>query len=230
MNALVPAQILRRVVRLEFGVNGVATGFSVESLKGNQFLVTARHVVEDASGSPLKASIEGREATIKAEALSGIPAEVDIAVMPLEIKFTADLDISTSSDGLIWSQEVYFLGYPHGLQTLIDHAPEQAFAFVKQGILSALQTEGDVKAWFVDGHNNPGFSGGPLCFEHSKTKKWGVFAVVSGYWPEPLQMKGNISSDQLDEVVDRLVANSGIVIGYDISYAVEAIDAYEAEQ
>ncbi|MGB8360856.1 MAG: serine protease [Acidimicrobiia bacterium] len=227
---MITANIFRRVVRLEFGKGGVASGFTVESERGNQYLVTARHVVREAEGSDLTASIEGRQSAIRLDPLPGIPENVDVAVLPLEEKLTADLEIDVSSQGLIWSQEVFFLGYPHGLQTAIDHAPEQAFAFVKKGIVSALQSKGDVRVWFVDGHNNPGFSGGPMCFQNNKSKRWGVFGVVSGYWPEPLRRLSDISSEQLDEAIGQLVANSGIVIGYDISYAADAIRDHEARK
>ena len=60
------------------------------------------------------------------------------------------------------SQDVYFLGFPYDLTndggTINRNFP---IPLIKKGILSAIQV-GEVKTLLLDGHNNPGFSGGPV--------------------------------------------------------------------
>ncbi len=58
------------------------------------------------------------------------------------------------------SQDAFFLGYPFGMGTYIHEV--QAWAFVKKGIISSFGKLGGVRRIFLDGMNNPGFSGGPV--------------------------------------------------------------------
>jgi hypothetical protein len=67
----------------------------------------------------------------------------------------------------------------------------------------------------LDGHNNPGFSGGPVLFKEQEHGKLKVAAVVSGYRfaNEPVY-----HGEQKLPVTYRY--NTGIVISYGIKHAV----------
>ena len=68
---------------------------------------------------------------------------------------------------MIYGQEVFFAGFPFGenLFTTSTQTVNGLFPmpFVKKGIISAEATENGATILYLDGHNNPGFSGGPIC-------------------------------------------------------------------
>ena len=121
---------------------------------------------------------------------------------------------------MIGGQDLYFLGFPYGQSTdhgnLLNNFP---FPFVKKAILSAI-TGGNqgVSLLFLDGHNNPGFSGGPIVFSSQDKKEYKVAGVISGFntIEEPVLIGGKLT-------VMTWMYNTRIIIGYDIKYAVEAI-------
>lgn len=89
-----------------------------------------------------------------------------------------DLTLVPSADGVALSQEVFFLGYPlTGTLPLMGRLPA-----VRRGIVSQRAHLNGVAAWIIDGHNLPGFSGGPLVFADAggMGSTWHVLGVVSG--------------------------------------------------
>ncbi len=65
-------------------------------------------------------------------------------------------------------QQVWFLGYPYGLGS---HFPNGEFPFIKRGTMSAIDsTNPHAVVLYVDGFNNPGFSGGRFCTGASTTE------------------------------------------------------------
>lgn len=54
--------------------------------------------------------------------------------------------------------------------------------FLKSGIVSALDDrDPEAGILYLDGQNNPGFSGGPIVFWHSASRGFRVAGVVRGY-------------------------------------------------
>lgn len=74
------------------------------------------------------------------------------------------------------------------------------------------------KILYVDGYNNPGFSGGPIVFVDLKEKKLKVAAVVSGY---RTQLADIYEKDKATAL--KALTNSGLLIGYTIDAAIDAI-------
>lgn len=73
----------------------------------------------------------------------------------------------------------------------------------------------------LDGHNNPGFSGGPVVFREAGKlgTDYQVASVISGYRFEPetiLDAEGN-------ETQYRYRSNTGIILSYNINHALDAI-------
>ena len=79
--------------------------------------------------------------------------------------------------------------------------------FVKKAIVSAINNP----VIYLDGHNNPGFSGGPLVFWDYAEKRRKIMGVISGYYPH------RIPGTDYPE-------NSGIGIAYNIQYAKDLIN------
>lgn len=128
-----------------------------------------------------------------------------------------------SADRVAYGQDVYFLGFPYGINDAValqeNHLP---MPLIKKACLSALIKDEEAGTTFLlDGHNNPGFSGGPVIFAalgQSFPLKFNVLGVVSGYRfdDEP----AFLDDDPLPVTVR---ANTGIVICPSIEYALQEI-------
>jgi hypothetical protein len=110
--------------------------------------------------------------------------------------------------------------------------------FVKRCTLSASMVQNGITIFVLDGINNLGFSGGPVVT--GKGNALDVFAVVSGFHAEPLEvlpapepgqphispipppppLPGQRPKPQQKEVVE---SNSGLILAYDITPAIKAI-------
>ncbi|MGI9016641.1 MAG: hypothetical protein ACR2HR_05975 [Euzebya sp.] len=139
----------------------------------------------------------------------------DIAVFSLDAEVVPNLDLHPSSDGAVFSQDAYLLGFPYGLGLRTSGI---TYPFVKKAIVSAFDHEvAGVVLWFFDGINNPGFSGGPVVFNKAGTTEWHVAAIISGYRTELVAVNGSAG---------RVPINTGIIVRYDVCHAVAAIDAH----
>jgi hypothetical protein len=112
--------------------------------------------------------------------------------------------------------------------------------FVKHCTLSASMVQNGITVFVLDGINNLGFSGGPVVTGNGASLE--VFAVVSGFHAEPLEvlpapepgqayvspipppppLPGQKSKQQPKQVVE---SNSGLIMAYDITPAIKAIHA-----
>jgi hypothetical protein len=125
-----------------------------------------------------------------------------------------------STQGATVGQEVYFMGFPKGLFTFAPAGEVYPVPFVKHGVLSALDWKDHSSSlWLVDGINNHGFSGGPIAFLDGHTNQWRIGAVVMGYDPEPAEIR---VGDHY--VASKYLVNSGVMIGYEIHHALDALE------
>jgi hypothetical protein len=223
--------VLFRVLRIR---TATATGsaFTIE-VDGKQYLITARHLLEGfGSEGEIELWIQGRWSKMRARAVYPAKEAVDIAALDLGRQVTVTFPLEPSSGGLTLGQQVYFLGYPHGLGSAVSAPLPSGFGeipFLKSGIVSALDDrDPEASVLYLDGQNNPGFSGGPIVFWHSPSGSFRVAGVVRGYRNEALPV---LKSDKLGDPAAKAYkdlytrANSGIVVGYDILHIVEAIRA-----
>ena len=231
-SAQVPtSNVLYRVLRLRVGA-ATGSAFTIE-VDGKQYLITARHLLKDFEiEGDVELWTEGRWSKLRARAIYPSKMVVDIAALDLGKPVTINFPLVASSGGLTLGQQVYFLGYPHGLGSSVAVQAPPGFGeipFLKSGIVSALDDR-DPDAWilYLDGQNNPGFSGGPIVFWHAESGSFRVAGVVRGYRNEalPVLKKKKLEDPQATAYNDLYTrANSGIVIGYDIRHIVEAIRA-----
>jgi Trypsin-like peptidase domain len=219
---LVPAQCWLRTFKIASSTTS-ATCFVIDR-HDRQWLITAKHFLEatapTGTGSMHIFTHEGKEDTqINPEFVPPVEPGADIAVFSLgDYKMVREgLTLIPSADGLILSQDVYFMGYPlPGAVPIAGTLP-----FVKRGIASQRAKINNVHVWWVDGLNNPGFSGGPVVFNQGGGigTIWHVLGVVSAYITQAIAVTGGAGV---------VPTNSGIVV-YDIKHAIDAIDAYVSQ-
>lgn len=225
------SNVLYRVLRIRAGA-GTGSAFTIE-VDGRQYLITARHNLEGfGAEGEVDLWIEGRWTRSPARAIYPAREVVDIAALDLGRPITIAYPLAATSAGLTLGQQVYFLGYPYGLSTSDSGPAPPGFGripFLKSGIVSALDSsDPEANLLYLDGHNNPGFSGGPIVFWHAGSGSFRVAGVVQGYRNEALPvLKRRDLDDPNAEAHNDLYtrANSGIVIGYDIRHIVDAIRA-----
>lgn len=225
---MVQAEIYCRVIRIQYG-DSLGTAFTMES-HGRQFLVTAKHLFEE-SGFPASSSINLLIGTgyqsFDVEIRYPGESTIDIAVIKLKMHqlLTPIYDNANSTEGLVFGQDVYFVGFPFEYDSILGHFPgsPMPIPFVKKACVSAILNDGKGTI-LLDGINNPGFSGGPVCYKKigSNDKTMIILGVVSGYRfnMQPLfDQKGNATDFYVKE-------NTGIIVVNDIKHAVQIADSW----
>ena len=221
------SNVIYRVLRIKTPTD-TGSAFTIE-VDGKQYLITARHLLEGfGSEGEVDLWMEGRWSRVHVRAIYPAKEAVDIVALDAGRPVTVTFPLEPTAGGLTLGQQVYFLGYPYGLGTQGPVPPGFGeIPFLKGGILSAMDSrDPEANLFYLDGHNNPGFSGGPIVFWHSESRRFRVAGVVRGYRNEALPV---LKRKDLDDPKARAHndlytrANSGIVIGYDIRHIVDAI-------
>ncbi len=215
---MITTNVLQRTFQVKYG-NATGTCFTIE-INNRQYLVTARHVVDgirqqdtinlyhEQTWKPLRTTITCISQT-----------EEDIAILVPEIQLSPTYLLEPTATGLALGQDVYFCGYPYGLRTNVG-ALNRSFPIplVKKGIVSSVTFEKGHQIIVIDGHNNPGFSGGPVVFAQPRSSDYKVAGVISGYRVEyePVLMKRAKTGLEYEY-------NTGLVIAYGLKNGIEHI-------
>ena len=221
----VPAEMLqRRTFFIKVG-NVTGTAFKIDYM-GKVYLVTARHV---AAGLPeSNATIQVQRAanwedlhTVKT--LFPPCKDADIAVFETDEKLSQPFQVMVmgKTDGVTLGQQVWFLGYPlEGIGSPAGKGTGKLIPFIKRGTMSAVDdTNPDAVLLYIDGFNNHGFSGGPIIFWSFAKHEYQIIGVVQGFRDDKATVLVN------DKHVDtQLLVNSGILTGYSINHAIQAIE------
>jgi S1-C subfamily serine protease len=221
------SNVIYRVLRIRTPTD-TGSAFTIE-VDGRQYLITARHLLEGfGSEGEVELWMEARWSRVHARVIYPAKESVDIAALDLGRPVTVTFPLEPSAGGLTLGQQVYFLGYPFGLGAQGPDLPGFGeIPFLKSGIISAIDgRDSEANLLYLDGQNNPGFSGGPIVFWHSESRRFRVAGVVRGYRNEalPVLKKKNLDDPRAPAHNDLYTrANSGIVVGYDIRHIVEAI-------
>lgn len=229
----VPTEILQRTFLIKNdAASKYGTGFLLDH-KGTAYLVTARHMVEKL---PVNKAVLGvwKDNTWKSlqtiKTLFPKSDQVDIAVLKLDEKLPTPYSIQPMGDtgGVTMGQQLWFLGYPFQIGTTFSPGAQWngGAPFIKRGTMSALDgSNPDALIYYIDGFNNPGFSGGPIVYWSFSKHTYEIAGVVKGYKPEAAQVMVN------GQPVDtQVMVNSGILIAYHIKYAIAAIEADNTSQ
>lgn len=192
---------------------------------GKKFLITAKHLLGEVN-SKQKLFFELRKDSVWMK-MEGIillndNPKIDIAVIDLNSKTKVKNHVGLTIKGLVYSDEGYFLGFPYGL--IMENSESQNDGFpvplVKKAIMSAFFYKDSITTLFLDGHNNPGFSGGPIVFKNRDKKqnqKWNIIGVISAYKGQKNELITPFGKLKYQE-------NSGIIVGYGINHAIEIIE------
>lgn len=222
---MVTGEILQRVFFIKY-LNNTGTCFLI-SVDSSDYLVTAKHLFSNSTPikSPVEIEIFRNDGWVKFTPnllFHGNP-QIDIAVLDLKTNDQKQSLFDIGSKNYYLSQESFFIGFPFGLKMDDKEGNINAgypLPFVKKGIISSFMTDSaKVTQIFLDGHNNPGFSGGPVVITNSGTDnkhKMRIIGVVSAYLTDEKIVKTPLGDFKNQE-------NSGIVLSYAIDHVFEII-------
>ena len=208
--------------------NGIGSSFLVNH-KGKIYLVTAGHVVRGlaSADTPVQVLKDGVWRPIHVVKVLHPPsAKVDIAVLKTELEAKPSEAIQLDDDDnedVMMGQSVWFLGYPSADLLHSYFQGHKEMAFVKRGSMSAMDgKDPDAVILYIDGINNKGFSGGPILYFDLNKHEYRIIGVVEGYKFE--------NAEELiggKAVETKLLVNSGILVGYSIVHAIQAMEQDE---
>lgn len=214
---MITSNVIHRIFRIRYD-NNEATAFTIEYEK-KEYLVTAKHLVENITDSAnMELFSNGAWIQLMVKLIGHSAGGTDISVLATDKLLTPPgLPLPPTHEGLIYGQDVYFLGFPYGFLGKYSFGPEgYPLPFVKKATLSFL----DNPTLLLDGHNNPGFSGGPVVFVKSGTNEFRVGAVISGYKAIETPIFENGKKSNLTYQY-----NTGIIVSFEINLAIELIKA-----
>lgn len=212
---MLTANVLQRTFQVKFGENR-GTCFTID-VDGRQYIVTAKHVVDSIQQEDsIDIYHEGIWKTLKTEIAWLSQSEQDVAILSPEVQVSPTYHLEPTSAGIVLGQDVYFCGYPYGLNIEVPSEMNQGFPLplVKKGVLAGIFS-GYV---LIDAMNNPGFSGGPVVFAAPRSNDFKVAGVISGYRIEydPVLLNG-------EDVGLRYGYNTGLVLAYFFGSGIECI-------
>lgn len=247
-NGQVTDTALKRVLEIKVG-DHTGTAFTIE-VDGRQYLVTAKHLVASLEAQDT-INVRTDEGWKKAKVKVYLYEDpIDVAVLIAEGQLTASsVSVELTTAGVRFGQEALFLGFPYDQfytpgGAYNEHHP---LPFIKRATMSSIVPEGTGSVLYLDGYNNPGFSGGPIVYRDLSRNDYvfKVAGVVTGFFPElrpvmnPVELKPEedlknvepwrvITMDdgkkyRLEDTKQKVATNTGIVKGYNISFALELI-------
>jgi len=145
---------------------------------------------------------------------------IDIAVIvPNDTSTTNAISLDQTSTYL--GDEGFFLGFPFGMKTKDNSNINKGFPIplIKKCVYSGIYSEQGIQMFFLDGNNNPGFSGGPVFFKNRQDPndaRLYLAAIISAYVNQKKQMVSPIGTIDYNE-------NSGIILAYRSSHIKEIL-------
>ena len=226
---LVTTNLFQKTFLVEQG-NKTETAFAVE-WEGREYLVTARHVVPNTKART-KILHEEKWKDLPWNGIYHHPGKPDIAIVTLNQQIAPRHPVELSSDGTLMGQDTTILGFPFGWNyTQYDMNNGYPIPFVKSATFSALIPRGELSTFILDGHSNPGFSGGPVAAEGKSHKEPKIIGVVTQSsnegTPHPSQFSPPLWEMNGFPVPDDHVhpTNSGFIIAHNIKHVIETIEA-----
>lgn len=214
----VPMEILNRVLKIKTS-NGVGTAFTL--IRNNrQYLITAKHVVEGiASGALIEIYMNSGPKPCTVDVVGISNSKGDVAVLSPRILITPNQEVICGAEGIVLGQDLYFLGFPFEENSHIKGLSIIPLPFIKKAILSAAQNIDSQEIFWLDGINNPGFSGGPVVFRELESGCLKIAAIISGYRTNPLPLTVNGVATPYS-----VAENTGLILSYSIDMAFRLID------
>lgn len=203
----------------------MGSAFAID-VEDRQYIVTAKHVVSGFVDGLLEIFHENMWKHLHCDLVGHGVGEIDVSVLAPQMQVAPTYPLPPTSAGMALGQTTYFLGFPYDHRTEIEGDLTARFPLplVKAGVLSSMGFDRSGKTILLDGHNNPGFSGGPIVFipngNHPASGiEFRVAGIVSGY---PSYLEPVVDSDRKETGLF-VENNPGIVLGYNISHATDLI-------
>lgn len=190
--------------------------------RGKLYIITARHLVAGLADNKttIQVRLSGKWQDIHTtRTLFPSSNDVDIAVLETDEKLSQPFVINPvgEASGVTMGQQVWFLGYPWGIGSKFSNNSEAPF--IKRGTMSAIDASNpDAIVLYIDGFNNPGFSGGPIIYWGFSDRQYKILGVVQGYRTDTAKVL--VKGEPVDT---QILVNSGILLGYSIQHALQAI-------
>lgn len=217
---MVPLTALQRTFNMQYNGEN-ATCFTVD-LYNKQYLVTARHALPDVGKyTTIQLQHDGQWKDLDCRVVGSAPGDIDISVLAPPRALSPSLPFEPTAKHLQLGQDTFFLGFPYGLQAEVgDENAYFPLPLVKKACVSMLsQRQNDTHYFLLDGHNNPGFSGGPVIYTPPGNDDIVCVAgVVAGFtyaW-DRVFLGGK-------ETEMSIRYNTGIITAYSIDYALKVI-------
>jgi len=215
---MITSNVLGRTLHLRHA-DAVATGVVID-VDDRSYVVTARHfaeIIKDHADVHLFHDNEWK--TLPVRLVGHAVGEIDVSVLaPPLVLCSSAVSLPADIGGLIYGQDAYFLGFPYGsfgdVGVLNRGLP---LPFVRKAIVACMElAPSGISRIYLDGHNNRGFSGGPVVFKEPASQVFKLAAIVSGYrYSEEPIYQGDA------QLPLNYRENTGIVLAYGIQHAVE---------
>ena len=223
--------ILNRVFKLICEDKSTGTTFTMEC-NDSQFLVTAKHIFEDL-GFPKEGTIGlltegGKYTPYEVDIRYPADPKVDIAVMRCKDhrQISPAHPNPNTSEELEFGQDVFFLGFPYDYDELSMSFPtdKRPIPFIRKACFTG-RFKDRYAGMFLDGHNDPGFSGGPVCYRSTDAPNgtMSIAAVISRYRFE----KQAVLDENGRPTGSYVESNTGIIAAYDIKEAVQVAERWD---
>jgi len=224
---LVGNEVLTQVFRIRIGQE-FGTAFTID-VDSQQYLVTVDHLIPTGCAEcSLDVWLDNAWISLTGRAIRPRSNEVAAVAIALSERLSPESTAWSKVDELEIAQQMYFIGFPFGLRTAgTTGAQISEIPFVKTGILSAVDSRNPrAVVLYVDGHNNPGFSGGPVVFYPQGEAEPRIAGVLIGYrWDAlPVVKREDLRDPNAESFKDLYTrGNSGIVVAFSIEHLIEAI-------
>ncbi len=227
---MITTNVIQRTFHTRYG-GGTGTVFAIDR-DGRQYLVTARHVVDGIqSGQTVEIFHERQWKQVPIELVGVGEGITDVAVLACHMPLAPTHPLEPSAAGLMFGQQVYFLGFPFGWDSGAENVNHEfPVPFVKTGFVSAIILGGHSQI-YIDAHGNRGFSGGPVVFTPTgqPVNELHVAGVVAEA-PRPLlravvDKSGNPLVGDDGNPIAYFPENQGFVLAFHIRHVTELIDA-----
>ncbi len=222
MDKLLTKSIINSVVRIEYrGKCVTATVICFPS--GGKGLITVRHLFDDDSitgpvdmfvtCSPTPIRISGKVV------VGDNCSDIALVILNDDSRIIGDAtfqDIDMDGRNVIISDEFYIVGFPFVMDDFVYNTamrlPDTGFpvGLIKHGYISGAIVDSGVRHYYLDIHNNKGFSGSPICYYEKDRYK--IIGVISGFF-----------NDKFDDYNVDPQSNSGIAYGTSIEHLYAAL-------
>ena len=165
---MITPNIITRTFKFEYE-KAQGSCFTID-VDNRQYIVTARHVVESFTGQgTIRIMHEQQWKELQVKLIGHGADHIDISVLSADFLISPAVSLTLTATGLIFAQDVYFLGFPYNL------AGDETGSLVNRNFPLPLAKKAIVSQIskthiFLDGYNNPGFSGGGCYFSSGSQK------------------------------------------------------------